>query len=497
MQTYNLLKIHPKSVKAMLLLLTLWALPAHAQDKQRFNAHYDNVLGTSLDVTIMADQADAEQAVSELIVEIAKLESILSTWRPDSEISQLNKHRTAVKLAPQVIDVIELCQQWFKKSSQHFSCKMGKLKQMWQHAKRTGEIPSRIDTRYRARDINDQKIVIDIAQNSVSLGQDIALDVDGIAKGYIIDTALDFLKDKLPNAQKIKVDIGGDAAYYSADQQDKWLVGVNQSSINDLNSSRKDIDHLALSNVAIASSGHNNRGFSIKHRQFSHILTPRDGWPVIDGVYATVIAPDATTADAVATALTVKTLAQGIDWVNSLDNVEAILQLPSGVWQASDKWHSLVKHNANEDLQRPIALSVTYAIKNIVAKEYNRPYVAIWLTNDKREKVRDLLLLGTSTRWARENSRWWRSRTAIDHQLLLDGLARQTRRPGEYQINWDGFDDNGTYAAHGTYTLHIEASREKGSHDYLRVKFEHNAQSTRQTITNQGSHEIGQFSLTH
>ncbi|KAA1152153.1 DUF2271 domain-containing protein [Pseudoalteromonas fuliginea] len=437
------------------------------------NAHYDNVLGTSMDISIAGvPQLQAEKAIGSTLNEITRLEGILSTWQKESQISLLNKLGSKQNLPSELIEIVELCEKWHAASHKKFSCKMGKLKELWLAAERTDSVPDRIAVRYKARDIQRSTINIDAVKNSVILDEKIALDPAGLAKGFIIDLAYAHLHSLLPDATGLKLDIGGDAYYWGKPNNNaKWHVAIaDPTNLNDAQSAAP--YYVNLSNMAIASSSHHNRFRQIQRRKFSHILDPQDGWPMDYAPSATVIAKDAVTADAIATALSTQSISQGIDWVNQLENVEALIVSPQGLKVASAGWHTFVgsETEAIDELSAN-SLQIEYQIPNLQVAKYEKPYVAIWISDRQNRSVYNLLLLGESNRWAKENSRWWR-RVGRKNPDLLDGIARPTRRPGEYKVIWSGLNNNGEFDRKAKYYLNIEAAREGGGHNYKRIEFE-------------------------
>lgn len=448
--------------------------------------HYEGVLGTSMDVSVKGlTQDQALPAVEQVVKDISSLEQNLSSWLAESEISQLNQQKKLKNPSPELIAVLELCKTWAKRSTEHFSCKMGQLQQKWRQAFKQQQAPDRVAMRYLARDIQQAEYKFD--PKSVELAQTISLDIAGVAKGYILDQALNKLKQALPKAKALQINIGGDLVFWQADKHNNnWQVSLADPFATSDNNS---LMQLAVTNGAIAASGHKSRGYQIDNRFFSHIFAPEDGWPLDDAPAAIVYAQDSVSADAIATALSAQSATQGLDWVNELAGVEALIIAPSGIKLASDGWQQLVAASKEQASQTSPLLEISYQIPTLEAEKYHRPYLSIWITDSSNKSIRNLLLLGETERWAKKNSRWWR-RVGRRNPDLLDTLARPTRRPGQYQLSWDGLDDYGQPVARQQYWLHFEASREAGGHDYQKVKIDLNQNSIQQALEAKG--ELGQ-----
>lgn len=428
--------------------------------------HLEGVLGTSLDLTIYGvEEKQSQAAVNIMSKEAVRLESTLSTWKENSSITLLNRSGKLKQAPAELLEVIELCKQWYDNTNGIFSCRMGKLGQLWQQAKTDQVVPDRVEMRRIARDIQQLPWSTKKQDQDVMLGDNVQLDPAGVAKGYIIDLLMLELRSALPQATGIKLDIGGDMLFWGQPKNsDRWSVGLVNGDHTD--------DSLTISvpAVAVAFSGHQSRYIEIERRKFSHILQPDDGWPLDNAPYAVVVAPDAATADAIATALSTQPASQGIDWVNTLDGIEAAVT-SAGIQLTSKGWHNYMLSSNKLANQSEKNLSIEYQIPQINEGKYHRPYLAIWITDTSNKSVRHLMLLGESERWAKENTRWWR-RVGRKIPGVLEAVARPTRLPGKYHLFWNYLNDQGQSVEPGKYWLHMEAAREGGGHDYQKLSID-------------------------
>jgi thiamine biosynthesis lipoprotein len=472
---------------AYLLVIGLSSKLCFAQQ----NIHLEGVLGTSLDLTIYgADAKQSQAAVNALSKEVARLENILSTWQDNSSISFLNRSRKLKQAPAELHEVIELCKQWYDNTNGIFSCRMGKLEQLWQQAQTEQIVPGRVEMRRIARDIQQLPWSTKKQDQDVTLAENVLLDPAGVAKGYIIDLLMLELRAALPQATGIKLDIGGDMLFWGKPENShKWSVGLlnDDHTVMDLNDSLS----ILVPAVAVASSGHQYRYVEIERRKFSHILQPDDGWPMDNPPFAVVVAPDAATADAVATALSTQPASQGIDWINTLDGVEAAVT-SAGIQVTSKGWHNYMLNNNRLPHQPQNNLSIEYQIPQINEGKYHRPYLALWITDTRNKSVRHLMLLGESERWAKENTRWWR-RVGRKIPGVLEAVARPTRLPGKYHLVWNYLNDQGQPVKPGKYWLHMEAAREGGGHDYQKVSIDTSIDWQEHTLPAKG--ELGAVAL--
>jgi thiamine biosynthesis lipoprotein len=236
---------------------------------------------------------------------------------------------------------------------------------------------------------------------------------------------------------------------------------------------------LRLTGGAVASSGRGARDLTVNGCALSHTLSPTTGQPV-QGVHsAVVVAPNAADADALATAFMVMQPHKALALANRTHGVETLITGADGARHASQGWGDLLvpasfttsgmaAAAAPAAASKGVSLEVGYQVPKIDAEPYHAPYVVMWVTDENRQMVRTLLVLGRKPKWAPENFVWWR-RYGRQAPQVLDTVARATRLPGRYDVKWDGLDEAGKPAAPGKYILHIEASREKGGHTYQTV----------------------------
>jgi len=452
-----------------------------ASSAEAIEFHNDNVLGTSMQLRIDAEKSEASIAQQNVINEIKRLENIYSSYDPNSELMQIRSGNKKT-LSTELQEMVELCQHWQKQLPMAFSCRLGEVIAAWNKAEKEQARPDRKEIRALARKALYSEY--DLTKDQVP--QDFKWEFSAIAKGYIIDQALNIAKASAPSAKAIMLNIGGDIAQWQGGHDTPWKVSIaNPNQLDDSQSST--LGKLTLANSAIAYSGHNARSRKIGRREYSHILQARDGWPRDFPHSAIVIAKDATTADASATALSTMAVSEAIDWVESQDSIEALLIDKQGRQYASTGWN----HNGGPEAQEPLA-SIHFSLPKIRSGNYRKPYVALWIENSKRKVVKNLLLLGDSERWMSKNSLWWR-RLGRKEPNLLDIMARPTRRAGQYSIEWQGLDDFGKPLSKGKYQLIIEAAREHGGHEKISIPFELGKPLK---LTEKGQKEIQHIELT-
>jgi thiamine biosynthesis lipoprotein len=140
------------------------------------------------------------------------------------------------------------------------------------------------------------------------------------------------------------------------------------------------------------------------------------------------------------------------------------------------------------------AVDIGYEVPAGTDGRRERPYVTIWITNEKNDLVRTLAFFAGKRRYFDSNYVFWR-RNGAANQAIIDSVTRPTRGPGRYTLTWDGLDDHGAPVPQGKYLLFVEASREHGDHSIQRIELD--IGSTEFTAEATGSRELGQTKVVY
>ena len=146
-------------------------------------------------------------------------------------------------------------------------------------------------------------------------------------------------------------------------------------------------------------------------------------------------------------------------------------------------------------------INVTVDIPRIDASEYHRPYVAVWIENADQSVAANLAVWysqkdskeGAGTKWLADLRQWWR-RSGRDQNLPIDGVSGATRPVGQHQLRFDATKPPFATLKPGEYGLVVEAAREVGGRELLRIPFDWPLTEIRH-LDAKGEHELGQIKL--
>ena len=150
------------------------------------------------------------------------------------------------------------------------------------------------------------------------------INLSAITKGYAADAMAQILREM--HYENFMVEIGGEVIASGTTFEEKpWKIGIHQPETD---ASLKDAIYkrLSLTDMALATSGNYQNYFEYENKIYSHILDPRTGRPVASTVASvSVVARRGVLADAAATAVSVLGVEEGLSWIESQGDLEALI----------------------------------------------------------------------------------------------------------------------------------------------------------------------------
>ncbi|MBE7159435.1 MAG: DUF2271 domain-containing protein, partial [Rhodospirillales bacterium] len=472
--------------------------------------HHEHVLGTSLEIAVHADDlASAQKAEAAVLHTIDQHCARLSTWDPQSEVSRWASTRfQPVTVSPELLEVLALYDTWRKRSGGALDASVAAATQVWERSTAEGRVPSDGELAMAVEAMQQPHWQLDAQQHTATRLSDVPLAFASFAKSYVVSRAADAAL--AAGARGIMLNAGGDVIVRGDLTQ---LVAVADPRADGENDAA--LDHLLLRDGAVATSGCYRRGFRNAARafasvpEFSHILDPRTARPACHVLSSTVMAPDAVTAGALATALSVLPVGEGRALAESVPGVQYLLVLADGEEVRSDAGNTtgnglhlaafLPRENsrASTGVWNPaFEMNLTLELPRIEDARYRRPYVAVWIEDADHFPVRTLALWTQNPRWLPDLKQWYRDdqmRSMAEGTDVSRTISSATRPPGRYSLKWDGRDNEGKPVKAGTYTVLVEAAREHGGYDLQRHEVNFNGEAQQMMLP--GARELGATAL--
>ena len=274
--------------------------------------------------TPAVDAAKARATFDAAIAEIRRVEAIMTTWRPDSEISRINAAagKSAVTVGDETLQIIKDSIHTSEISEGTFDITFQTLHGLWKFDEDLDpHPPAEKDIKARLPFVGFKNIVVDDAKKTVMLKQEkTQISLGGIAKGYAVDRAVAVL-DKA-GLTSFFVQAGGDlfARGKKPDGTD-WQAGIRDPR----GPEAKYFAKLSLSDHAFSTAGDYERSYVIGNKRYHHIIDPRTGSPATASRSVTIWAPTALVADEIDDAVFILGPKKGLELVESLDGVGAVV----------------------------------------------------------------------------------------------------------------------------------------------------------------------------
>jgi thiamine biosynthesis lipoprotein len=298
------------------------------------NSGFRVVMGTFSRVVVIAKSQRMAQRCIEAAFDVQnRIESLMSDFREDSELSKVNRlaAQGPVPVREMTFEVLQQAVHFSRLSEGAFDVTVGPLVDLWRKAGETDVPPTEEALAEARRKVGSDKLILDEKNRTVRFAvAGMRVDFGGIGKGYAVDKAVEAMQRR--GALGGMVDLGGNIRCFGRPPkgQEHWRIGLQDPNVApDEFGGTRPLLILALANESVATSGDYRRFVKVQGEKQSHIVDTATGKGANQLVSDTIIARDATTADALSTAVNVLGLEKGLALVERIDGAEAIL-IPVG-----------------------------------------------------------------------------------------------------------------------------------------------------------------------
>jgi len=458
-----------------------------------YDFHYENVLGTSLELKVVAmSEAQSEKAEQAALAEIDRDAHILSSWDPQSEFSNwFRTYGEPVHISPELFEVFSLFDKWREKTGGALDPSAEVITRAWKHAASEKRVPTRSELEAAIASVHRVHWILDPVNQTATHMDDASLALNSFVKSYIAGRAADAALNA-SGAPGLVINIGGDLIV-----RGDWREQVDVSDPKSDAENAEPIARLDVRDRAVATSGDYRRGVELSGHHYSHIVDPRTGMPADQIISSTVIAQSPSIAGALATAFSVLTPEESARVAATVPGVEYLLVKKDGEKIASPGWRSyeapralrahiqartptfqtIAAQSGGAQWDPKFELTVSLELSLIEGTRVHRPYVAVWIENENHAPVRTISVWFGKYKYLDELRAWSRdesSRSTSEDTHILNSVSSATRPPGKYTFQWDGKDDAGNPMKAGKYNVMIEAVREHGTYQLLHEEMEFN-----------------------
>lgn len=285
------------------ITLLVFSTPLLQAQTRKFS-YSEMKMGSAFNLIIVsADSNKANHLARKSYELVDSLNHIFSNYDSSSELSKINASAGLLpyKMSRAMLDLVQKSQYAYIQSKGAYDISIGPLSSLWRNARKAKLFPEASTVLATKKLVGFAQIKINKRLGTIFLpNANMQLDFGGIAKGYIAQWVINFLKAN--GIQQALVDAGGDIVMSGAPlNQQGWLIGVNLPETTDQLLNKK----LQLSNCSVATSGDVYQFIEYKGVKYSHIINPLTGYGVTNLRNVTIVAKTGATADWLATACSI------------------------------------------------------------------------------------------------------------------------------------------------------------------------------------------------
>ena len=287
------------------------------------------IMGTFARAVVIAKDSDAaEKCIENAFAQMKKVDDLMSDYKSDSEISSVNRDgfEKAVQLSQSTYEVLQRSIEFSELTDGAFDVTVGPLVELFRKAKRKQVLPNQDEITAAKSKVGFEKLKLDGRNSTLQFTvEGMQLDVGGIAKGYAVDKAVETMQTH--GAIGGMVDLGGDIRCFGAPfkGREHWVIGLQNPNVVEDSAGSGVLLKLKIANGAIATSGDYQQFVIIEGKRRSHIIDRKTGTSTEGLSSVTIIADNATNADALATAVSVMGYEKGLELIENIPGTEAIM----------------------------------------------------------------------------------------------------------------------------------------------------------------------------
>lgn len=269
-----------------------------------------NLMGSVFEISLVGtDSASLEYQIQLVIDEIERIENLISEWRPNTQISEVNRNAgiRPVKVDREVFELTRRAISYSILSDGAFDISVAALDKIWRFDGNMDALPSDAAVQNSVTKVGFEKIELDSIASTIFLKQSgMKIGFGSIGKAYAADRGRHILQEM--GVKGGLINASGDIALWGKPPEKKsWSIGIS-----DPEKPYKITRKLRMKEGAVATSGNYQKYVMFNGVRYSHIMDPRTGYPATELASVTVIGPMAEFANALSTSVMVLGVKKGL-----------------------------------------------------------------------------------------------------------------------------------------------------------------------------------------
>ncbi|MWB96480.1 FAD:protein FMN transferase [Flavobacterium sp. GA093] len=286
------------------------------------------LMGGRFDISIVdKDSLSAEQDINEVIAEISRIENLISDWKPDSQVSEVNQNAgiRPVKVDREVFELTQKAIRFSEITNGAFDISFAAMDRIWKFDGSMTEMPSAEAIKKSVAKVGYKNIILDSTQSTIFLKlKGMKIGFGALGEGYATDKCRKMMLEK--GVQSGIVNASGDMSTWGKQPNGKdWNIGITNPFDTD-----KMVEIVPVNNGAVTTSGNYEKFVVFDGKRYSHIINPATGYPSTGLCSVTVFGPSAEMANGFSTSLMVLGKKEGLKLLQNYPDYSCIMITDSG-----------------------------------------------------------------------------------------------------------------------------------------------------------------------
>lgn len=313
-------------MNSLLKILLFFSICSFAQVQETKTV---NLMGSVFQITIVdKDSSSAHENIDKVIAEIERIENLISEWRPETQISQVNKNAgiQPVKVDKEVFEITKKAIYFSEITKGAFDISIVAMEKIWKFDGTMEQLPSKQNIKKSIEKVNYKNIILDSIHSTIFLSKKgMKIGFGSIGKGYAADKGRELMQ-----SLGIKggiINAAGDIATWGTQLNGKpWKIGVNNPF-----ETGETIEILEFStDKAVTTSGNYEKYVEFNGKRYSHIINPKTGIPSTGLTSVTIMGENAEMCNGFSTSVMVLGLKKGLKLIKKYPEYNYIILTNEG-----------------------------------------------------------------------------------------------------------------------------------------------------------------------